>query len=252
MNGVGLYIADRITEIMDKYPIAAGTWANQSVHPSVPLLLARPQYEQRTEAWYEVRKGLMTASDAAGALGIPAFASQKNPREALLKQKVTGSFTGNHMTRWGQHHEDGVRERAMQCLGEVAWEVGLVIHQDLPWLGASPDGVTNSGKLIEVKCPYKRVPVPNEVPHHYWPQMQVQMECTDLDACLFIQWSPKERNGFGEIFTITTVERDRQWFAENRDRLKAFHTELMARRASYVPPPDPTWLGDDLLYVSTI
>lgn len=40
----------------------------------------------------------------------------------------------------------------MQALGEVAWEVGLVVHPDLPWLGASPDGVTNTGRLIEIKC----------------------------------------------------------------------------------------------------
>lgn len=36
------------------------------VHARVAELLAVEQYEQRTPAWYEVRKGLMTASDAAG------------------------------------------------------------------------------------------------------------------------------------------------------------------------------------------
>ena len=55
------------------------------------------------------------------------------------------------MTRWGCDNEDPVRERAMQAIGEVAWEVGLVVHPDLPWLGASPDGVTNTGRLIEIK-----------------------------------------------------------------------------------------------------
>lgn len=124
--------------------IAAGIWKNQSIHPVVPKLLARPQYEQRTEAWYNVRKGLMTASDASGALDIPAFKGQRNPRKALLEQKVSGSFTGNHMTRWGQDNEDQVRERAMIALGEVAWEVGLVIHPELEWLGASPDGTWRS------------------------------------------------------------------------------------------------------------
>lgn len=229
-------------------PPAAGIWNHQAVHPAVPKLLARPQYEQRTEAWYNVRKGLMTASDAAGALGIPAYASQKNPREALLKQKVSGSFTGNHMTRWGQENEDQVRDRAMNALGEVAWEVGLVIHPELEWLGASPDGVTSSGKLVEIKCPYKRVPEPTEVPHHYWPQIQVQLECTGLDACYFIQWQPEHLNGQQEIFTIITVERDRQWFRDNVGALKDFHKDLMERRASYVPPPDPVCTIDPHMY----
>jgi putative phage-type endonuclease len=147
-----------------------------AVHPRVPELLARQQYEQRTPAWYEVRKGLMTASDAAGALGIPAFKGQRNVRKSLLEQKVSGTFTGNHMTRWGQDNEDQVRERAMQAVGEIAYEVGLVVHPELPWLGASPDGVTNTGRLIEIKCPYKRPIIPTEVPHHYWPQIQVGLQ----------------------------------------------------------------------------
>lgn len=232
--------------------IAAGTWKNQSIHPVVPLLLVRPQYEQRTEAWYEVRKGLMTASDASGALGIPAFKSQRNPRQSLLEQKVSGSFTGNHMTRWGQDNEDQVRERAMQALGEVAWEVGLIIHPELEWLGASPDGVTSSGKLIEIKCPYKRVPEPQVVPHHYYPQIQVQLECTGLDSCYFIQWQPESLNGDKEIFCITTVERDRQWFQDHVASLKQFHSDLMQKRAEYIPPPDPVCQIDPSLYASVV
>ena len=72
------------------------------------------------------------------------------------------------MTRHGQDNEDQVRERAMQAVGEIAFEVGLVVHPELTWLGASPDGVTNTGRLIEIKCPFKRLIVPTETPHHYW------------------------------------------------------------------------------------
>jgi len=211
------------------------------MHPQVPPLLARQQYEQRTPAWYEVRRKLMTASDAAGALGIPAFTGQKNVRESLLKQKVSGTFTGNHMTRWGQDNEDQVCERAMKALGETHFEVGLVVHSELSWLGASPDGVTNTGRLVEIKCPYKRKPVPYEVPHHYWPQIQVQLECTNLDQCYFVQWQPAHLANDGEeVFSITVVERDRQWFADNVDALKLFWEDLMELRKDYVPPPPPT------------
>lgn len=221
------------------------------VHPRVSELLQVEQYEQRTPAWYEVRKGLMTASDAAGALGIPAFKGQRNVRQSLLEQKVSGTFTGNHMTRWGQDNEDQVRERAMQAVGEIAWEVGLVVHPTLTWLGASPDGVTNTGRLIEIKCPYKRKPVPYEVPHHYWPQIQVQLECTNLDSCYFVQWQPAHLAiDNEEVFSITVVERDRKWFAENVDALKEFWSDLMQMRKTYVPPPPPTCLISTDLYVA--
>jgi putative phage-type endonuclease len=210
------------------------------IHPATTALLARPQYEQRTPAWYEVRRGLMTASDAAGALGIPAFTGQKRPREELLRQKVSGTFTGNFMTQWGQNNEDQVRDRAMRALGETAWDVGLVVHPDLPWLGASPDGVTNTGRLIEIKCPYRRKPDPQTVPHHYYPQIQVQLAVTGLDQCYFVQWQPAHLAVDGEeVFSIIVVERDRAWFSQHVDALHDFWEDLMERRAAYVPPPPP-------------
>ena len=59
------------------------------LHPRVDQLLQRKQYPQRTPEWYEVRKGLMTASEAAGALGIKPFEGFKgNPREELLFKKL--------------------------------------------------------------------------------------------------------------------------------------------------------------------
>jgi putative phage-type endonuclease len=217
--------------------------------PRARALLERQQYEQRTPAWYEVRRGLMTASDAAGALGIPAYASQRNVRDNLLKQKVSGTFTGNVMTRWGQDNEDAVRQRACDALGETCVDVGLVVHDTLPWLGASPDGLMSSGRLVEIKCPYRRKPLPHVVPEHYWVQMQVQLEVCDLDQCLFVQWQPAHLAPDGEeTFSIVSVERDREWFGRNVAGLKSFWEDLMKLREAYVPPPPPTCDIDPDLY----
>jgi putative phage-type endonuclease len=225
--------------------------ATAQVHPRVRALLARPQYVQRSPEWYEVRKGLMTASDAAGALGIPAWTGQRNVRENLLKQKVSGTFTGNHMTRHGQAYEDVVRDRFADILGVRCYDVGLLVHEKYPWLGASPDGVTDSGALIEIKCPYKRQPIAGHPPHHYIPQMQTQLEVANLDYCYFVQWMPDWLSPDGkEIFTIDIIERDPEWFAQHVDALHAFWKDLMAARAAYVPPPPPECLVDLDLYAA--
>jgi hypothetical protein len=39
---------------------------------------------------------------------------------------------------------------------EVVHEIGLCPHPVEKWLGGSPDGVSESGKLVEIKCPPQR------------------------------------------------------------------------------------------------
>ena len=54
----------------------------------------------------------------------------------------------------------------------------------------SPDGITASGKLIEVKCPFKRKPT-EEIPLHYKYQIQFLMHILRLPECDFIQYIPE-------------------------------------------------------------
>ena len=223
------------------------------MHAGVKELMARPQWVQRSPEWFTRRETLMTASDCAGALGIPAFEGQKGGRavrQALLKQKVGGTFKGNKYTQHGVDHEDDVRDRLAEILGDEALEFGLLVHPDLQWLGASPDGVfAKSGFMIEIKCPVKRQIVPGHVPHHYFPQVQVQMEVADLPATYFCQWQPAEFSATGkEVFDVVVVERDRQWFETHRETLYEFWMDLMAARAAYVPPPPRTSRIRDALY----
>ena len=219
-------------------------------HPQVAKLLRQQQWAQRTPEWYDRRKTLMTASDVAGALGIPAFEGQSgNIRDNLIKQKVGGTFKGNKFTQHGNDNEDMVCARLAAIVGDDALEFGLLVHPELEWLGASPDGIfRKSGYMIEIKCPYKRRIVPGEIPHHYFPQVQTQMEVCDLNATYFCQWQPAHLSHTGEeIFDIVLIERDRAWFQKHRETLYEFWKDLMDARATYVPPPPPkTKIQDDL------
>lgn len=213
-------------------------------HPKVAELATRPQIQQRTPEWYARRQTLLTASDVAAALDIPPYAGYRgSPREHLLDKKVRNEPMGyNANMAHGVKHEDDARRLLEDVLGERIAEYGLLVHKEHDWLGASPDGVSESGKMIEIKCPLKRVIEPGVVPHHYYPQVQIQMEVCDLDVALFVQYKP------GEILDVAVVERDRKWFADNLDSLRAFFTEYQLRKKAYVPPPDPICLIDPDLY----
>jgi putative phage-type endonuclease len=231
------------------------------VHPQVRHLQSVPQYEQRTPEWYEVRQTLMTASNAGAALGMKPFASfAGDPRDDAIQQIVYRTFTGNIATRHGQKHEDAVRDRFCEIMGVRAREYGLIRHSDVrppgegyDWLAASPDGITDCGMMIEIKCPYRRQIKPMYIPDIYHAQMQVQMEVCDLDRCAFVQWQPNYLSETGhDIFDIQMVERDRAWFETNRPKLQSFYDDLMEARRSYVKPPPPACLVSLTLYDDAI
>lgn len=198
------------------------------LHPKAAALLAREQWEQRTPAWYAVRKRLLTASDVASALDIPPYPSYRGSSRAELlgRKRARTAFSSNMFTAHGQKYEDEARGLLEAALSERVEDVGLVKHASLDWLGASPDGVTHSGKLVEIKCPLKREIVPGHVPHHYWPQIQVQMECCDVDQTLFVQYKPGGLTPDGRpLLTVCPIDRDRAWFERHREELHAFWRE---------------------------
>lgn len=196
-------------------------------------------YAQRTPEWYAVRNDLLTASDAAAALGIRPYESyRQDPREELMKRKLglVASSYGSAAMQHGVDNEDAARRLYCERTGEEVAEYGLVIHPEHPWLGASPDGVTRSGKLVEIKCPVSREVVPGHVPEHYVPQIQVCMEVLDLEETVFIQYKPEAMMWpKPEVFDVTIVPRDRAWFAKSLPVLRTFFQEMMDRRQKTVP-----------------
>ena len=158
-------------------------------------LLTVFQPEQRSPEWYEMRKGMCTASDICAILGEGKY---KTRNDIILKKCGKGKpFTGNKYTMHGQIYEDvaiGIYESRHNYI--KVYEFGLIAHPNVSCLGASPDGITPEGTMIEIKCPPKRV-ITGIVPHEYWCQMQIQLEVCNLQVChffecLIIQYDTKE------------------------------------------------------------
>ena len=109
--------------------------------------------------------------------------------------------------------------------GQTSHEIGLVQHPVYKFLGGSPDGITESGRLLEIKCPLTRKIKP-EVPVYYLPQIQLLLEIMDLEVCDFVQY----KEGPPEEFVVVEVPRDRVWFEKYLPVMKAFWDDVLTLR----------------------
>lgn len=153
-------------------------------------LLKIPKIEQKSQEWYLIRQGLITASDFAQALGQGKFGNQKD----IIKKKVrpsdesSASFS-NPCFKWGNMFEQVANDIYSKMHYDVKiYEFGLVQHKKLSYFGASPDGITETGIMLEIKCPYKRkVEFGDEVPKQYYYQIQGQLEVCGLRECDYFE-----------------------------------------------------------------
>ena len=197
------------------------------MHPVVQALISKEYDDQRSDEWFKLRGNMLTASDAATAIGLNPY---EKPKDLILKKCGHKKFTGNLATAHGNATEDTARNIYCEKYGEVCHEIGLHPHPVHKWLGGSPDGITESGKLVEIKCPLSRK-ITNEVPVYYMPQIQLLLEILNLEEAVFIQYKPAEVAWPGpEEFVVTEVSRDRVWFDTYLPQMKAFWDKVLWHR----------------------
>jgi putative phage-type endonuclease len=141
--------------------------------------------EQRSDSWHAARQKMLTSSDWANLLGYKGKAVQNN---SILKKcgYVGKPFRGSPATEWGVKYEPmacEIYELMNKCKVE---EYGLIQHDYYDFLGASPDGITTDGVMIEIKCPYSRF-ITGEPSFMYWMQVQGQLEVCNLEKCDFFE-----------------------------------------------------------------
>lgn len=197
------------------------------MHPTVEKLINQEYAAQRSEEWLLLRGKMLTASDAATAIGVNPY---EKPDDLILKKCGHNKFHGNEATFHGNKFEDEARDIYCEKYKEVSHEIGLYPHPTIKWLGGSPDGVTESGKLVEIKCPLRRKITP-EVPVHYMPQLQLLMEILDLEETVFIQYKPAELTWPNPSeFCVTEVKRDREWFTTQLPVMDALWKRVLWHR----------------------
>ena len=168
------------------------------MHPIVSKLLDTSFDEQRSAEWFEMRGNMLTASDLAAALGCNFF---KHPETLILEKcGLMKKFEGNEHTQRGIRLEPFVRDLYEKTCDKKVHEFGLLVHPEHKWLGGSPDGITEDGILIEIKCPKK---ISSKVPEYYMPQIQLLLEIIGLEECDFIQYNEEK-----ELLKIIRVQRD--------------------------------------------
>ncbi|KAM7160567.1 uncharacterized protein RBU57_010671 isoform 1-T3 [Macrochelys suwanniensis] len=201
--------------------------------------------------WYEWRKNRITAS-VAPRIANSKFVNGKSsevPQSYLDAVVSSGSKVQTPAMSWGTRNE----KRAVQAYEELqsrrtgrpvkVEECGLFIHPRKEWLAASPDGIVreaDTGKLLEVKCPYKHrdktvkeackdkafcLDVDGESyslkrDHPYYTQLQCKLATTGLNRADFVVHTNKDT-------VITSVDFDAGFWERTEPKLEKFYTEAV-------------------------
>lgn len=262
----------------DKYKISA---------KRIEHLKEKPQHEQGSPKWHEQRKTCLTATNIAAVLFED---KNKTPWKIFLEKcGIESPFVDNIFVHHGKKYEPIANLIYSFRKNVKVYEYGLLIHDDIKFIGASPDGICEKdtlnqnglskivGRMLEIKCPYSRVinhegQVDGEIcPHYYWVQVQIQQEVCDLDECDFLQCKIVEYKSFDEYLEDTCEEMP---YLSDSTRLekgaviqllpknpKPFKTiyELIYQ-AKYIYPPSPKmtvketkkWISETLLNLRSV
>ncbi len=157
-----------------------------------------PKMQQRSDQWYKARNGMITASDFAQALGRGKFGTQKQFYEKKCGYEQDTFNANNPALKWGVMFEPVATSIYELKTGMIVHEFGLLQHPGVPWVGASPDGISELGVMLEIKCPWKRK-INGEIPEQYYYQMQGQLDVCDLDECDYLECEFGQYHGYDDF-----------------------------------------------------
>ena len=201
-------------------------------HPRLKAILQQERPMQHTPEWFARRRSLLTASNIASFLGMNRYCSKRmflrRAWDELHNAHAISPSRSMPACAWGSKHEAEAAALYSFVTGNKCWaaDVGLVVHPEMHFLGASPDRVLcDRPVLIEIKAPFKRVIEPEVIPPVYVPQVQSQMEVCDMEECHFVQFTPATLCTPG-ILSVLLVRRDRAWWRKYEPLIETYEVEL--------------------------
>lgn len=234
----------------------------------VKKLRDQPQPVQRSKEWFDLRKNRITASEVSCCLYeneytmnnyIQTFNLQNNYKK-LNPKKGCNSYTSEYEfivnkcglglpyrdtppTLWGKKYEEIANNIYKRIKNTDVIEFGLLPHSKLNWLGASPDGITPNGVMLEIKCPKSRQ-INNVPPFYYWAQVQIQLETCNLQECDFLQCELIEINDEHEFLLKNTIQYEKEEKGILIEKILVDSPEI---EPSFIYPPVPITEPEDFI-----
>ena len=200
--------------------------------------------EQRSDEWFELRKGRITASRAGKLF---RYSDKQALLVELVRQKagLPPTFQGNDATRYGTEAEPLARASFEAAFDVEVTEVGFV---STGRLGASPDGIFD-GHLLEIKCPWSR-DIPDEPLGEHLAQVNFQLGVCGLENAALWYWTPDDARRFDVTFDPELWDRQCLAAKEILDKLDAIEDPQAWLAEREVPErTDDEWGSAELRYV---
>lgn len=198
---------------------------------------ARTIDQGHSNEWLEIRSNMLTSSL------FGRICKRRGKFDTLVKQ----IFQSKNMSptvamKHGIHYEMIAKEKLEKELNIHVKECGLLIDEEYPFLGSSPDGLIDDDGMVEIKCPYasfglnidqqivkrkitcysverksKEIIGVNKN-HQYYYQIQGQLNIFRRKYCLFVHYT-----GDDQDLKITRIEQDQTfWETKMVPALKDF------------------------------
>ena len=188
--------------------------------------------EQGSDAWFEARRGIPTASNFKRILTATGRRSEAAPQylDELVREYHDGR-TPPQPNQWmarGIELEPEARAAYQSCAKVSVAQTGLVYLDDARMVAASPDGLVNFDGLLEIKCPMLETHLgyrdSARVPAAHVPQVQGQLWVTGRKWCDFFSYHP------GRAPHLIRAHRDEAYIGKLRDAVLLFVEALLVAR----------------------
>lgn len=178
--------------------------------------------EQRTEEWYEVRRGVFTASEFSklvtptgkASTSLKDFVVHKVAEE--LAEKREEDYSSEWMDRGAEIEDEARRAYEIEVFESVD-TTGFFLSDGY---GCSPDGLIGKDGLLEIKCLKQKNHIKNliQMDKKYIPQVQGQLLVSEREWCDLVFYNPDFKEDYR--LAIYRIPRDEEYIEKLKEALE--------------------------------
>jgi putative phage-type endonuclease len=190
--------------------------------------MKKHKIEQKTDAWFQIRKGKITGTTLKAIMGTPK-ARQEAIYELIAERLTVGVDNPdvnyeNAMER-GCRLEPDARIMFEFETGLKVEEVGFCENDDNSSIGYSPDGIISDAEDIEIKCMggknHIKMWITNKIPEEYsWQVVQAFVVNPKLKKRYFVGYNPDIPTHPLHIIEITREEIEKEIKEAEENQIK--------------------------------